>query len=299
MKPFAVRGVLPWLAMVGLFAAAAVYVLAVHPGGDAARPGAAVRPGAAGAPVPVSVSHGDGLSDSHDGYRLSPVTLPTGRGRAIPVAFRILGPDGAPATAYEPVQTRPLHLYVVREDLSAYQHLHPQLTGDTWTATVDVPDGGAYRIYAEFTPAGRAGSGHPTVLGVPFVITGDTTYVPPPLPVPAVRAGGFTVKRLDGTTRLKAGRPDVLRFQVLDAAGTPVASLEPYLGVFAHVSAFEVLTGGLTHLHPVTSADPKQAPADGVLTFHAKFPNLGEQRLFLQFQVAGKVHQAAFTVAVT
>ena len=280
--------------MVGLFAAAVVYVLAIDPSGNAAPPGAA-----ADTRVPVSVSHGDGLSDSHDGYRLAPVTLPTGRGRAVPVAFRIIGPDGAPATAYEPVQTKPLHLYVVREDLTAYQHLHPELAGDTWTATVDVPDGGAYRIYAEFIPVGRAGSGHPTVLGVPFVITGDTTFVPLPAPVSAVRAGGLTVKRIGGTTHLKAGRPAVLHFQVLGAGGAPVLSLEPYLGVFAHVSAFEVLTGGLTHMHPVRPANPQQAPGDGRLTFHAQFPNLGEQRLFVQFKVAGKVHQVAFTVAVT
>jgi len=293
MKPFAVKGIVPWLVLVGLFAAAVVYVLAAGPGRNASRPAPVDTP------VPMSASHGDGLTDSHDGYLLAPVTLPAGRGRRIPVAFRILGPDGAPATGYEPVQTKSLHMYVVRDDLSGYQHVHPELAADTWTATVDVADGGAYRIYAEFVPKGRAGGGHPTVLGVPFVVAGNTTYVPLPAPASSVRAGGLTVTRMDGTARLKAGRPAVLRFQVRDAGGAPVTSLEPYLGVFAHVSAFDVLTGSLTHLHPVMPAGPQQAPGDGVLTFHAQFPNLGEQRLFLQFQVAGKVHQVAFTVAVT
>jgi len=38
MKPFAVKGIVPWLVLVGLFAAAVVYVLAAGPGRNASRP---------------------------------------------------------------------------------------------------------------------------------------------------------------------------------------------------------------------------------------------------------------------
>ncbi len=284
---------IPWIpvVMVGLFVAAVVYVNPLDAGRDVpARP---ASDHAAHSGVPDG---GDGLSDNHEGYVLSPVTLPDRRGAAMPMAFRVTGPDGAPATMDEPARSEPLHLYVLREDLSFYQHLHPTLAGDTWTVVVDVPDGGVYRLYAEFTPKERAGSRYPIVLGTPFVIAGDTRYVPVPAAAPEVRAGGFTVSRLEGTADVAAGRPDVMRFQVRDGRGAPVTALEPYLGVYAHASVFDSATQRLTHLHPTVAANTRAAPGDGVLTFHTQFPQRGRHRLFFQFKVAGAVHQAAFTV---
>jgi hypothetical protein len=287
--PPAKRSVVPWLVILGLFAVTVAYILVAVP-----RTGAPTGPTAR--PMPTSLA--DGLAETYDGYTLAPVTLPTGRGTGLPVAFRILGPDGAPATGYTPVQTVPLHLYVVREDLSHYQHLHPRLDGDTWRVAVDVPDGGVYRMYAEFTPPERAGNLHPHLLSVRFIITGDTSYVQLPSAQPAVRVGPFTVHRMDGTADLAAGRATALRFQVRDARGDPVAALEPYLGAFAHVSAFDLLTQAMSHMHPIVAPNAGP-PADGVLTFHATWPAYGEQRLFLQFQVAGTLHLAAFTVVVS
>jgi hypothetical protein len=310
VKQGRLRGGLPWLILIGFFLGAMGYVLTALPED---REAVSRRPPAAPAAMPAAPD--DGLSDSHDGYTLRPVTVPTGRGAAVPLAFRVHGPDGRPAVGYAPLQERPLHLYVVREDLQFYQHLHPELAGDTWTANVRVPDGGVYRAYAEFvpeprselaSPAGPAGLarparavGHPTVLGTRFIIAGDTRTVPVPAPAAHASTGGFGVRRLDGTAPVAADRPAALRFQVLDRGGRPVPDLEPYLGAYAHVSAFDVYTQALTHLHPVASASASGPPADGTLTFHARFANRGEQRLFLQFRAGGAVRQAAFTVAVT
>ena len=275
--------------VVGLFVTAVGYVYAVDR--DPTTPGPAVD-------HDRHAAEQHGLSDSRDGYVLTPLALPAERGDAGVVAFRIVGPDGSSVTGYEHVLTEPLHLYVVREDLSFYQHLHPTLAGDTWTAAVRVPDGGVYRLYAEFMPTGRADNGHPVVLGVPFVIAGDTRYDPLPEPVPMVDVGGLRVRRFDGVATAAARRPDVLRFQVLDVHGVPVGTLQPYLGTYAHVSAFDAATGSITHLHPTMPASRTGPPGDGVLTFQTEFPQRGRYRLFLQFKAADVVHQAAFTVTV-
>ena len=185
----------------------------------------------------------------------------------------------------------------VREDLAVYQHVHPRLDGDTWRAPVDVPDGGVYRVYAEFTPVERAGAVHPHLLSVRFIIAGDTRFATAPPAQPAVRVGRYTVRRLDGTARLSGATPSVLKFEVLGPDGRPVSSLEPYLGAYAHLSAFDVLTQAMTHMHPIARPDAPP-PADGILTFHTAWSTYGEQRLFLQFQIAGRVLQAAFTVVV-
>ena len=289
-------GVPPWLVflVVGLFVAAAVYILQRTPDRNARD-----RQAADLANHDAAAHGGDGLSDRHDGYLLSPAGLPDRRGAAVPLTFRIIGPGGAPTTSYQPLLGVPLHLYVLREDLGHYQHLHPTLAGDTWTASISVPDGGVYRLYAEFVPINAAGSQHPTVLSLPFVIAGDTSNLPLPAPASTVDLGGLTVNRLEGTADAAAGRPGVMRFQVLDANRAPVTTLEPYVGTYAHASVFDVATQRLIHLHPVAPANPHGAPPDGVLTFHTEFPQRGRYRLFLQFKAAGAVHQAAFTVQAT
>jgi hypothetical protein len=295
MRSSFVRRPVLWavLVMVMLWAAVVVYI------NPFASDRSAPDRQAASTASPGPADHGgDGLSDNHDGYALSPIALPDRRGAAVPLAFRIIGPDGTPTIAYEPVLSEPLHLYVLREDLSFYQHLHPALAGDVWNATVNVPDGGVYRLYAEFIPKARADSRHSTVLGAPFAIAGDTRYVPIPPPASEVRVDGFTVSRLEGTASVAAGRSDVMRFQVRDARSAPVTALEPYLGSYAHASVFDATTHRLTHLHPTTPPNARSTPADGVLTFHTEFPERGRNRLFLQFKIAGVVHQAVFTVLV-
>ncbi|MEU8238110.1 hypothetical protein AB0C07_07695 [Actinoplanes missouriensis] len=247
------------------------------------RPAAAPPP--APAPAPVAY-HSDGLSDSYDGFRAEPLRLPTGRGPGT-VALRVTGPT----TQFQTIHTKPMHMYVLRDDLSGYQHLHPELIGGAWTAPVTITDGGAYRVYLEFVPQGRPPGADPTVLGVPFVIAGDTRMVPVPAPRGEERSGPYTVRRLDGVADLTSGTQTALQFQVL-RDGRP-ATLEPYLGAYAHLSNFEVRTQGLKHLHPLP------ATGDAILSFHAAFAERGDKRLFLQFRAGGTIHQVAFTIFTT
>jgi hypothetical protein len=247
------------------------------------------------APPPAAGYHSDGLSDAYDGFRAEPVALPARRGRGI-VSLRIVGPHG-PVTDFRRVHLKPLHMYLLRDDLAGYQHLHPEVADGIWSAPVAITDGGAYRVYTEFVPLDRPTGDEPTVLGVPFVIAGDTTMVPVPAPAAVSRSGPFLVRRLDGTADLASGTPTALEFQVT-RAGKQV-TLQPYLGAYAHLSNFEVRTQGLKHLHPLPTSAAGGPPADGVLAFHAAFAERGDKRMFLQFQVDGVVHQAAFTVFTT
>jgi hypothetical protein len=271
---------LAYLTLGCVFLATVIYVLAVLPGRSA-------QPAALPTPSPSYVPHSDGLSDSFEGFVMRPVALPTDRGTGLPVAFQITGPDGQPFEAYETVQTKELHLYAVRDDVSGYQHLHPERRDGTWHTTMDIPDGGAYRVYAEFNPRGRAPYGspdwHPVILGLHFIIAGDTKVVPLPGPAATVQAGKYTVSRKDGISHLRVNEGALLSFDV------PGAKLEQHLGAIAHMSGFEVRTMSLNHLHP--AADQ--------LTFHVQFPNRGEYRLFLEFKADGQVHRADFTIFVT
>jgi hypothetical protein len=239
-----------------------------------------------------------GLADVHHGYRLELLGAPPVRGAAVPVAFRILDPSGRPQTDYDVGHTKPLHMYVLRDDMSKYQHLHPELSGDTWRATISVPDGGQYRIYTEFLPRGWPDPTHPVVLGSPFTVPGDTAFVPLPPPAPSVTVDGFTVSRPEGAADVPVQQLTELKFRITDAAGHPVDRLDAYLGAYAHMSAYHSLTMGLLHQHPRgTFIDSVKGGPE--LTVAAQFANRGEHRLFLEFSVDGQVHRAEFTVFVT
>ncbi|HET9142466.1 hypothetical protein [Actinophytocola sp.] len=249
-------------------------------------------------PPPSATVQDEGLKQVQDGFRLELITAPAGRGPAVPVTFRVLDPTGRPQLGYETPHTKMLHFYVLRDDMSQYQHLHPVLDGDSWRTTISVPDGGFYRLYTEFVPKGRQNLSHPTVLGVSFVVPGDTAFVPLPAPEASMSVDGYTVSRADGTAAVPAEKVNQLRFRITDGAGKPVEALEPYLGAYAHLSAFNSLTMGLNHQHPVGQAIDS-IPGGPELTFTAQFANRGEHRLFLEFSVSGQIHRAEFTMFVT
>lgn len=249
-------------------------------------------------PPPSTAVQDEGLKDVHDGFRLELLTAPAGRGPSVPVAFRILDPGGRPQLDYETPHTKLLHFYLLRDDMSQYQHLHPVLDGDVWRTTIAVPDGGRYRLYTEFVPKGRQNLLHPTVLGASFIVPGDTAFVPLPPQTASASAGPFTVTRTDGAAALPAEKVNQLRFRITGPANEPVDRLEPYLGAYAHLSAFNSLTMGLLHQHPVGQVIEGIAGGPE-LTFSAQFAGRGEHRLFLEFSVDGQVYRAEFTVFVT
>ncbi|SDG66473.1 hypothetical protein SAMN05216553_110131 [Lentzea fradiae] len=243
-------------------------------------------------------AHSDGLSEVESGYRFDRVTMPETRSEAVPVAFRILDSAGTPVTRFLDNQTKQMHFFSVRDDMNIFEHLHPVLDGDTWHTTLNLPDGGAYRMFAEFVPLDTKDPRHPVVLGVPFSVPGDTTLVPVPAPsTEATTTDGYTVVRVDEPTRPTALRPQDLRLSIRGPDGKPVSSLEPHLGANGHMTGFHTMLLSATHMHPLELAG---IPLNnGELSFQAVFAERGEYRLFLEFAHAGKVRRAAFTIDVT
>ncbi|MFS8099000.1 hypothetical protein LFM09_17890 [Lentzea alba] len=245
----------------------------------------------------VPAGHSDGLSEVEGGYRFERVVMPAGRGPSVPVAFRVLGADGKPVTRFLDNQTKQMHFFVVRDDMNVFRHVHPTLDGDTWHTAVDLPDGGAYRMFAEFIPLDTKDPRHPVVLGVPFSVAGDTSLVPVPAPeARTVTATGYTVTRVDEAAALPLLSERSLRFAIRTPDGEPVEKLDPHLGANGHMTGFHTMLLSATHMHPV---EPVSAPLiDGELTFRSVFAERGEYRLFLEFSHGGRLHTAALTVAV-
>src|SRR4051794_35677131 len=118
-----------------------------------------------------------GLAVTEDGYTLALDHDALPAGAATPLAFRILGPDGRPVTAFDTSHDEPLHLIAVRRDLTGFQHVHPALGADgTWRIPLALTPG-TWRLFADFVPTD---DGENRVLGADLAVAGN--YSPTPLP---------------------------------------------------------------------------------------------------------------------
>ncbi|WP_082771847.1 hypothetical protein [Actinoplanes sp. TFC3] len=229
-----------------------------------------------------------GLALTSSGLTLQPQSTTLQAARRQTWKFKITASGGAPVTTYAVVHDKPLHLIVIRRDLSGFQHLHPTMAPDgTWSIDLTLAAPGMYRAIADFT-AVVGGQQTPATLGVDLTIAGN--YQPLALPAPATQATAddFTVS-YEGTPQIGSTQP--LLLTVRDQSGQP-AELEPYLGAFGHLVVLREGDVGYVHVHPEPDL------ADGAVKFWLAAPGPGRYRMFFDFQVAGKVHTAAFSAIV-
>ncbi|GAA2992217.1 hypothetical protein [Streptomyces fulvorobeus] len=245
-------------------------------GGHQEGAGAVRRGGAAG-----------GLEVSEGGYTLALRTPTLTAGTPGEIRFAIEDEHGAGLTDYRREHGKELHLVVASRDLTTYRHLHPVRSADgTWSAPVELPAAGGYRLFADFTPAGERGTNR--TLGADLVVAGTFR----PAGMPPVRAvaevDGYRVALSGG---LRAGRAGELTLTV-SRDGRPVTDLQPHLGAYGHLVALR--SGDLAYLH----VHPNEGGPGPEVSFTATAPSVGTYRLFLDFRHGGEVRTASFTVEV-
>lgn len=236
---------------------------------------------------------GDGTKASYVGYTLADLKFPKKAGVPGTLSFRITTYQGTTQTEFATELTKKMHVYVVREDLSLLRHVHPTMAADgTWTGNLTVPVDGTYRVVTEFTAQGAGGKADQLVLGAERTLGARGTSTPVPAASTSATDDGLTLTVGDPPT---VGYEHQMTLGI--SKGDEPASLGTYLGVYAHVSAFNVKTGALVHMHPLGSPETKDGRS--VLTFHTGFEVPGDYRMFVQNRVSGIVHTIPITVAVT
>jgi len=232
-----------------------------------------------------------GLAVSEAGYTLVPAKTFFTAGRQEPLRFTIQGPDGRPVTTYQETHEKDLHLIVVRRDLSGFRHVHPVRAADgTWSIPFTFGSGGTWRLFADFAPGAL---GRTLTLGTDVNVTGP--YVPISLPAASTSSShdGYDVTLAGEAV---AGQESELTFAV-SRGGKPVTDLQPYLGAFGHLVSLRGGDLAYLHNHPAETAHAGDSGGPEV-RFGTTFPTAGTYRLYLDFQHAGAVHTAEFTVTV-
>lgn len=270
-------------------------VLALALGGCASATAANVNP----KPPPKPALHeatdsNIGISSTAEGFTFdSAVSVLT---PSQEYSFRILGPDGRPmTTGFLEEQTKLLHFYAIRDDLTGYVHVHPTMAADgTWSVHLPLPMPGPYHVYAGMLLRDAASKVHVLVLRRPVSMPGPY-QLSPILPAPSMsaEADGYTITF---TTLPKAWTVMLFPARVT-RNGQPATDLEGYLNAYAHMTAFKAGTLLYGHAHPLEYVTNGQTGGP-TLTFHTEFPGSGDYRLFIEIQTGGKLHHLDLTVHV-
>jgi hypothetical protein len=231
-----------------------------------------------------------------------------------------------------------MHLFAIRDDMSAFAHLHPETTDTaTFTATFPALPAGRYRIYGDVVHESGFAQ---TVVTTATVRPSPRSAVPMGNPddswfVGAAAKGSSNYVLEDGSTIRWRNRPSSFTartpvsfaFDLVNPDGT-AAPLEPYMGMAGHAVVHRDDGSVFVHLHPMGTVSvasqmtfTMRQPGDtvkgtlakrisqmagmehaqtiaGPVTFPYAFPRGGEYRVWVQLKRGGSVVTGAFDAYV-
>lgn len=232
------------------------------------------------------------------------------------LVFRVKNAKGETVKELPIVHEKPMHLLVVSEDLSEFYHIHPEpQTDGTYKVENIFPNGGNYRLYADFTPEGSPQVVEKLSVKVEGKEREKVALAPDSKLEKTIENLRVAMKP---EAEIVAGRELMLDFNVADAkTNKPATDLQKYLGEYAHFVIISEDLEQFVHAHPMSkdshdeaqdeskphthdqkSKNAKNAPSPSVVSAHTSFPTAGIYKVWAQFQRGGRVITVPFTVNV-
>ncbi len=225
-------------------------------------------------------------------FSFTPARIPANE--KLHLEIRVRDPkSGAAIKHFQIIHEKPVHLFIVSEDLEYFSHEHPSLgTDGVFRLDTRLPKPGTYKLLADFMPED----------GIPQLISRVITtaeykrsiaaaMVTPAIDLAPKHSENLEVELVLDPPQPLAGKKAMLFFKLKPAEG-----LEPYLGAWGHMLAASNDLVDTIHTHPIYVTDP--APGEKQIQFNLFFPRESIYRVWVQFQRQGKVNTVAFTIPV-
>jgi hypothetical protein len=256
-------------------------------------------------------------------------------GQPATLRFTVKDQSGAVVRNLQTVHEKPMHLLIVSSDLAEFYHIHPEPQADgSYRVTHTFPNGGSFRLYADYTPPGAT----QVVDRIELNVAGAARERQP---LVEDRESTKTIESVRVTMTpdrpLRAGDELMLNFSVADArTGRPATDLQPYLGAMAHFVIISEDSTDFLHAHPMTEEEMANArggeahsrgggghsagghgghaPASGHsaehgggggaranpsrVSAHTTFPRAGLYKVWAQFQRNNQIITVPFVVRV-
>ncbi|HWE52347.1 MAG TPA: heavy metal-binding domain-containing protein [Bryobacteraceae bacterium] len=193
---------------------------------------------------------------------------------------------------FEIVHEKKFHLFLISQDMTWFQHIHPEVMPDgRFAITVQFPKPAFYRVLTDFWPL----SGTPQLVEKTILVPGAGFKLESPelkADLGPQKTENLTVEFSTVPAHRVAGQKTLIFTRL-----TPNEGIENYLGAPAHMLAGSWDLIDLIHTHPVQVNDPPDNNYKE-LQFSMFFPRAGMHRIWIQFQRNGVVNTAAFNVPV-
>jgi hypothetical protein len=249
------------------------------------------------------MNHGPAMHKGHGPsavYNFNLQTDPAAPKASTPVAITMSVTEqkiGDPIAEFEYAHDKLMHLIIVRDDLSHFAHLHPNLREGIFSVRHTFPESGEYKLWADAKPKG----GTQTLVAFRVTVGGK-----PYRKIELVPDTSFSKRSSDGIyevslklpEKIVAGNPISISFEITDAGGKPITDLEPLMGAGGHCVVISGDAREFLHVHPLQEVDHDWRGGPEV-AFQAIFPRAGLYKIWGQFQHKGKVLTESFTVSVS
>ncbi len=193
--------------------------------------------------------------------------------------------------------TKKLHLLVIDESLTDYQHIHPVAGAKPgeWTFSFMPKFGRTYRVWADSTRTG----GDQEYVFADLAAGTEKASAPDAKPVTTAEMDGLKFA-LSFAGPVKAGEGVMGSVAIVDVkSGKPFTQLQPIMGAFGHVVAFSRDWSSIEHVHPQGTEPKSDRERSGpVIGFHMAPQNAGVMKIFVQVLANGKEVIVPFTVNV-
>ncbi len=220
--------------------------------------------------------------------------------------LRVRHPRGEPVTKFEQVHEKPYHLFVVSQDLTFFQHVHPDAQEDgSWLVDVTLPKPGYYKLLSDFVPVG----GTAQFLSYPLMTAGYSGDVMAdgarltPDATPTQTVGDLTASVSYDPAPMTPATHGHVTVQ-LTRAGTsePVTDLQTYLGAFGHMLIVSEDAVDYVHSHPIEVLPPdanlETIRGGPTVIFEGIMPRAGRYRAWGQFRYRDTLRTFPFTFEV-
>lgn len=186
--------------------------------------------------------------------------------------------------------TELMHVLVVDPTRKDYHHVHPEPLGQTgqWQFTFTPERPGPYTVFAEFVPSRTQ---QVVMAEAEIGVAGNTPTGGQPLNLPEGWTAELDIEPKTPTVNQEAR----LRLKISREDGQP-AALEPVMGAWAHLVAFDEGVSGFAHLHPKFTGREKDAAPQLEFVFSTHRP--GDYKIWAQVKVDGEERFIPFETAV-
>ena len=196
----------------------------------------------------------------------------------------LLQPD--PSITLDTAHEKKMHLIVVSDDLSYFDHLHPEEEGNAYRVSTILPHGGTFYLFADYTPVG----GEQTVDVLTLQAEGAKPVAQHYHSEKLTGTSGAYSLSLSAEGPFTAGHMAITGTLKKDGKQADPAGLDDYLGAKAHVVLISTEGKDFLHVHPEVQ--------NGRYVLHTTFPKPGIYRGWIQFQAEGRLHTTDYVLDV-